>query len=171
MEGKTWEHEGHWGDLVRSGFSIIQGFDARKQPLQSGRQPAVIYQNLLDGGKSWNLPIRRPAAFSRMQYLLKINRQAINVFGDPVDGKWALILKTVNKENLGLRLPNLPEVVAGEAGFAGQGKFDWSNRIMRARQWRWKSSNSPRIKGWRDRGWRKFKSPLIQGEVRKASLH
>ena len=157
--GKTWEH-GVIDGLVEVDFRAIQGFDAEHAIAVSAGQPSVIYRTS-DGGKSWILTHKEgPTAF--LDGITFSDQNTGFVLGDPVDGKW-MILKTVNQGESWFAIPNLPEVVAGEAGFAASASSMIAMGDLVALGSGGKESNLHVSKDGGD-SWKKFKSPLIQGE-------
>lgn len=157
--GKTWMH-GVIDGLVEVDFRSIQGFDAENAIAVSAGQPAVIYKTS-DGGKSWKLThTEGPTAF--LDGITFSDQKTGFVFGDPVDGKW-MILKTVNQGESWYAIPNLPEVVVGEAGFAASASSMIASGDLVVLGSGGKEANLHVSKDGGDT-WDKFKSPLIQGE-------
>jgi len=91
-------------------------------PLQFsfGRSGQLIYKTS-DEEKSWKLTHKEVHGLSNGRYLL---RSTDSYVFRSVDGKNCMILKTVNKKNLGLRILNSCLVVLGEAGFAARQVHD-----------------------------------------------
>ncbi len=157
--GKTWEH-GVIDGLVELDFRSIHGFDAEKAIAVSAGQPAVIYKTI-DGGITWKLTHQE----NEKAFLDGITFSDQNtgfVFGDPVDGKW-MILKTVNQGDTWYEIPNLPEVVAGEAGFAASSSSLLASGSILALGSGGKEANLHLSENGGDT-WEKFSSPLSQGE-------
>lgn len=157
--GKTWEH-GVIDGLIEVDFRSIQGFDAEHAIAVSAGQPAVIYKTS-DGGKTWKLT-HQEGTSAFLDGITFSDQETGFVFGDPVDGKW-MILKTVNQGESWYEIPNLPEVVDGEAGFAASASSMMAIGDLVALGSGGKVSNLHISKNGGD-SWEKFKSPLIQGK-------